>query len=85
MLPASSLTCECLPLVADFTLSPTVVYFNSSSVVGDMRCFVLETVNDMIIEDDEVMSFEAGTRSEFDVFVDGMNGFSLTIYDDDGM
>ena len=44
---------------------------------------MFETVNDMIVEDDEVMSFEATTRNELDVFVNG-TGFSLTVYDDDG-
>ena len=46
---------------------------------------MLETVNDMIVEDDEVMSFEASLRNELDAFVNGTNEFSLTIYDDDGM
>ena len=85
MLPATSLTCECLPLVADFNLSTTVVYFNSSSVVGEKNCFLFETVNDMIVEDDEVMPFEASLRNKLDAFVNGTNEFSLTIYDDDGM
>ena len=62
-----------------------MVHFNSSSEAGDYDCFLFETVKDTIVEDDEVMSFEASLRNELDAFVNETNEFSLTIYDDDGI
>ena len=59
------------------------VYFTSSSIVRDTRCFQFQPVQDMIVEEDEVMTFQALTGNELDMFVSG-NSFDLTIYDDDG-
>ena len=65
-------------------LDTTMTSFNSSSVTGDQRCFVLDPVQDTIVENDETMSFEARVINEQDVFVDEENSFSLVIRDDDG-
>ena len=70
---------------ADFMIESNMTYFNSSSSVGDTQCFQFEPVQDMIVEEDEVMTFQALTGNERDTFTNSDNGFVLTIYDDDGM
>ena len=61
-----------------------MMFFNSSSSVRDTQCFQFQPVQDMIVEEDEVMTFQALMENERDMFVGG-NNFTLTIYDDDGM
>ena len=61
-----------------------MTYFNSSSSVGDTRCFEFQPVQDMIIEGNEGMPFQALPEYERDMFVDAVNSFALTIIDDDG-
>ena len=69
---------------ADFMIESNMTYFNSSSSVGDTRCFQFQPVQDMIVEEDEVMPFDALTGNDRDIFVDENNNLNLTIYDDDG-
>ena len=58
--------------------------FDSSSLTGDTRCFQIETVKDTIVEGDEVFTFMALADNTLDIFSEGTNEFTLTIYDDDG-
>ena len=67
---------------ADFMLDTTMASFNSSSVVGDQRCFVFDPVQDTIVEDDELMTFDVMAANELDGF--STSNFTLTIRDDDG-
>lgn len=62
-----------------------MVYFNSSSVAGDVSCVQLEIVNDNIVEDDEVLTFRAVARNALGVFYEDNSAISLILYDDDGM
>ena len=66
-------------------LSSFTLYFTSASMVGETRCAYIETVNDTIVEMDEVLSFEASATNTLDVFAQGNTTFSLTVIDDDGM
>ena len=65
--------------------SNVTVYFESSSLIGERRCALFETVKDLIVETDEVMAFNASARNALDVFVGDSRTFSLTVNDDDGM
>ena len=69
---------------ADDTSSFTL-YFEPMSEVGSRRCVRFQTVNDTIVEMDEVMEFEASATNTLDVFAQGNTNFSLTVIDDDGM
>lgn len=74
-----------LLISGDFSISGSVIYFNSSHVAEDMKCIQLETVEDTIVEGDEVIRFQAVTRNTLDVFFEDNDEFSLTVSDNDGM
>lgn len=41
-------------------------------------------VQDNLVEDDELISFQAVPSNSLDVFTDNNNSLALTIWDDDG-
>ena len=59
--------------------------FGSDSEVGDEECFVFTTVDDEIVESDELMSFLVTPDYDLDTFVNQTDTFNLTIQDNDGM
>ena len=65
-------------------IGTNATYFNAGSPLNDMRCFVFEPVQDDLVEDDELMSFQASASNPLDTFTNGQDGFGLTIVDDDG-
>ena len=69
----------------DFDISGTEVYFNSSSVAGDMQCIQFEAVDDDLVEANEVMTFLAAVANSLDAFAEDADRVSLVLYDDDGM
>lgn len=73
-----------IPL-GDSFLSSSLVYFNSSSSIGETRCVQLLIANDEVVEGNEVVIIEAVARNSLDYFFNGDRTFSLTIDDDDGM
>lgn len=70
--------------LGDFMLSSSVVYFNASSSVGETRCVQFLPINDLIVEADEVFTFQAVARNSLDVFTNNESTFSVIIYDEDG-
>ena len=61
-----------------------MLYFNSTSVVGDMSCVQFQTVMDTIVEEDEVVTFRAVPRNILEVFYEENDLISLTVFDNDG-
>ena len=66
----------------DFTLSGNIVNFPPFSLIGERQCLQFETVKDIIVEDDERMTFQASTQNPLDVFISST--LSVLILDDDG-
>ena len=62
-----------------------MIEFESSSSVNDTQCVQFEPVNDMIVERNEIFTFLAQAQNPLDVFVEGSNSLTITVYDDDGI
>ena len=69
---------------ADFEIDTLSLSFASADMAGQTRCAVLEPVQDQIVENDEVLSFQFVAVNGRDIFVDGSDDLSLTMFDDDG-
>jgi hypothetical protein len=67
----------------DFSVTGSVLYFNTSAAVGDTSCVNFVTVKDTTVEGSEVFTFQAVPRNNLDAFTENM--ISLNVADDDGM
>ncbi len=73
-----------LLFAGDFVINSSAVYYNSSSVVNDTRCFVFTPVDDNRAEADERFYFNISTTNTLDTITSNQALVDITIYDEDG-